>query len=248
MPLTRIGAAVAAARRRRAAPRTARPCIGVVDHADLELAVAHEGDRDAEMRNAAREIGGAVDRVDDPDVAAEIAALFLAEERILRKRREQPLADHALHLGVGFQDVILRALESARARLRRVARTPCRATAPASRATAQATSEAIVEFGHPIRHRAAPVCPVLRGFGRRIGENLRAQAVLAGRRDRRAVEHGRRRRHRARAGRRPRSARGRTAAPDRCDSRRALACSTVVARWLPAREQAELPCTSMRWS
>ncbi len=50
-------------------------------------------------------------------------------------------------------------------------------------------SEAIVEFGHRSRiepHRASGFgC-----FGRRIGEKLRAQAILAVRRERRAIEHG----------------------------------------------------------
>src|SRR5262249_12011666 len=53
---------------------------GLIDHAKLDTVVPHEGDRDAEMRYAAREIRGAVDRVHDPHVAAEAAARFLAKE------------------------------------------------------------------------------------------------------------------------------------------------------------------------
>src|SRR5436309_1594536 len=61
----------------------------LIDHADLDLAVAYECDRDAEMRNAARKIRCAVDRIDHPDVAAEIAAGFLSEKRILGERSQQ---------------------------------------------------------------------------------------------------------------------------------------------------------------
>src|SRR5712671_7756715 len=53
---------------------------GLIDHAKLNTAVPDERDGDAEMRYAAREIGGAVDRVDDPHVSAEAAARFLAKE------------------------------------------------------------------------------------------------------------------------------------------------------------------------
>ena len=54
----------------------------VVDDADLGPSVAHEGDRDAEQRDAAHEIGGAVDRVDHPHVGSELAAAFFAVEGV----------------------------------------------------------------------------------------------------------------------------------------------------------------------
>ena len=57
---------------------------------------------------------GAVDRIDHPDVAPELAAALLAEERVVRERREHALADHALDLRVGFEHVVLRPLEGAR--------------------------------------------------------------------------------------------------------------------------------------
>ena len=56
---------------------------GVADRADLGGAVADEGDRDAEVRHAAGEVGGAVDRVDHPGVAAGAAAGLLAEEGVV---------------------------------------------------------------------------------------------------------------------------------------------------------------------
>src|SRR6266487_2980630 len=89
----------------------------LIDHPNLSLQIADERDGDAEMRNAARKIGSAVDRIDDPNVAAEIATRFFSEKRILRECRDEPFADHALHLRIRIQDVILRSLEDAHAGL-----------------------------------------------------------------------------------------------------------------------------------
>src|SRR5262245_27491039 len=93
----------------------------IVDHADLRLAVAHEADRDAEVRNAARKIGCAVDRIDNPDLASENAAGFLAEERILRETLHETAPDELLHPAVGVGQVILWSLENQRFALRAVA-------------------------------------------------------------------------------------------------------------------------------
>src|SRR4029079_19723972 len=41
----------------------------VVDHRGDDGAVALEPDRDRELRNAVQEVGGAVERIDDPGVA-----------------------------------------------------------------------------------------------------------------------------------------------------------------------------------
>jgi hypothetical protein len=59
------------------------------------------------VRNAAREIGGAVDRIDDPSVAAEIAPGLLSEKRIFRERASEQLADYTLNFGIRFQNVVL---------------------------------------------------------------------------------------------------------------------------------------------
>ena len=88
---------------------------GVVDHADLDLAADHGGDRDAEMRRAAREIRGAVDRVDHPDRRAfmpDAAFALLADEAVLGKQAVQARRDQALHLAVDLGQVVLRSLET----------------------------------------------------------------------------------------------------------------------------------------
>jgi len=67
--------------------RTAAPArnvklirYGLIDHAKLSTAVPDERDGDTKMRYAAREIRGAVDRVDNPHVRAEAASRLLAKE------------------------------------------------------------------------------------------------------------------------------------------------------------------------
>ena len=64
----------------------------VVDQAGDDGALALERDRDGEMRNAVQEIGGAVERIDDPAVGlvgAFMRAAFLAEKAIARTRQCQ---------------------------------------------------------------------------------------------------------------------------------------------------------------
>ena len=63
------------------------------------------------MRDAAGEIRRAVDGIDDPDVALEGSAAFLAEEGILREQPAQPGPNQLLHLGIGGGEKILRPLE-----------------------------------------------------------------------------------------------------------------------------------------
>ena len=61
----------------------------IIDHAGDDGAVALERDRHREMRDAVQEIGGAVERIDDPAVAsvgALVRAAFLAEEAVIRPR------------------------------------------------------------------------------------------------------------------------------------------------------------------
>ena len=62
---------------------------GIVDHAGDDLALALQGDGDREVRDAVQEVGGAVERIDDPGVglvgALDLAALF-AEEAVAGPR------------------------------------------------------------------------------------------------------------------------------------------------------------------
>src|SRR6185503_11354657 len=56
---------------------------GIVDQPRDRRALAHQRDRDREVRNAVQEVGGAVERIDHPGVglvAALAAAAFLAEK------------------------------------------------------------------------------------------------------------------------------------------------------------------------
>ena len=50
------------------------------DATDLDLPVTNKRDRDTKMRDAASEIRGAIDRIDDPNLAAEITARFFPEK------------------------------------------------------------------------------------------------------------------------------------------------------------------------
>src|ERR1700728_1310499 len=67
----------------------------IVDERGDDGAVALERDRDREMRNAVQEIGGAVERIDDPAVAlvgAGGGAAFLAEKAVIPPRLGEFLA------------------------------------------------------------------------------------------------------------------------------------------------------------
>src|SRR5574342_1160991 len=60
---------------------------GIVDQAGHDGAIALERNRDCEMRNAVQEIGGPIERIDDPPmalVAAVAPAAFFAEETVAR--------------------------------------------------------------------------------------------------------------------------------------------------------------------
>src|SRR6476620_8040154 len=60
---------------------------GVVDHARDDRALTLQADRDRKLRDAVQEVGGAVERIDDPGVAlvgAFAAAAFLADEAVAR--------------------------------------------------------------------------------------------------------------------------------------------------------------------
>ena len=66
------------------------------------------------MRDAVQEIGGAVERIDDPAVAlvgAGARAAFLAEKAVIRPRLGELLAHDLLGAAVGRGDEIARTLE-----------------------------------------------------------------------------------------------------------------------------------------
>ena len=66
------------------------------DHADHRLPRRDEPDRHADHREAVQEVGGAVERVDEPPDLGPLAAALLAEEGDLRRGVRQRRADRAL--------------------------------------------------------------------------------------------------------------------------------------------------------
>ena len=66
------------------------------------------------MRDAAREIGGAVDGIDHPDrrlALGDAAAAFLADEAVVREKRVQPFGDQPLDLLIYLGEKVLRPLQ-----------------------------------------------------------------------------------------------------------------------------------------
>ena len=79
-----------------------------------DRAVALQRDRDRKMRNAVQEVGGAVERIDDPAmglVGAGMRAAFLAQEAVIRPRLGKLLAHDRFGLAVGGGDEIARPLQ-----------------------------------------------------------------------------------------------------------------------------------------
>ena len=79
----------------------------------LDLALVKAGDGNAEVRDAANKVSGAVDRVDYPLVfAVGIATLagFLAEKAVVRVGLLQVVDDFLLGFAVDFRDEIVLAL------------------------------------------------------------------------------------------------------------------------------------------
>ena len=86
----------------------------IVDQPRDDLAVALERDRDREMRDAVQEVGGAVERIDDPGVGlvgALVRAAFLAEEAVARPRLEQLGAQDLLGAMIGGGDEVRRTFQ-----------------------------------------------------------------------------------------------------------------------------------------
>ena len=81
----------------------------IVDQPRDHRAVALQPDRNRELRNAVQEIGGAVERIDDPGVAlvgALANAAFLADEAVARPRLGEVGVQHLLGALVGHGDEI----------------------------------------------------------------------------------------------------------------------------------------------
>ena len=68
------------------------------------------------MRRAAGEVGGAVDRIDDPDRPAlrprRLGVALLADEAVVGKDPVQALGDERLGLAVDLGQIVLRAFEA----------------------------------------------------------------------------------------------------------------------------------------
>ena len=107
--LTRIGSPL----QERAPPEARR--VDVAEHrclhdADDRLAVGHQCDRHADDREAVHEVGGAVERVDEPADLGALAAGLLAEERELGGGVVQHRLHRGLARGVGVADPVARPL------------------------------------------------------------------------------------------------------------------------------------------
>src|SRR5712692_3482163 len=86
----------------------------IVDQAGHDGALALERDRDREVRDPVQEVGGAVERIDDPAVrlvGAFVGAAFLAEKAVAGARVRELLAHDFLGAPVGGGDEIGGALE-----------------------------------------------------------------------------------------------------------------------------------------
>ena len=84
----------------------------LVDDARDDLFLALERNRNRKMRHAVQEVRGAVERIDDPAVAAVTLRLaaFLTEEAVVRPHARQLGAQGALGLDVGMAHEIARTL------------------------------------------------------------------------------------------------------------------------------------------
>ena len=80
----------------------------VVNHAELQAAAPLVRDRHAELRIAVREVGGAVERVNDPSMVAlmHAGAAFLGEDRVGGICAMNYFDDRRFRFAVGFGDEI----------------------------------------------------------------------------------------------------------------------------------------------
>ena len=80
----------------------------VEDYAELHAAATFVRDRNAELRIAVREVGGAVERIDNPSMVASMraGAAFLGEDRMGGKCAMDHLDDCGFGFVVGLGDQI----------------------------------------------------------------------------------------------------------------------------------------------
>ena len=81
----------------------------IVDQAGDNGALALQADRNRELRDAVQEVGGAVERIDDPGVALVVAfadAALFADEAVTRPRLGEVGVQHLLGAPVGHGDEI----------------------------------------------------------------------------------------------------------------------------------------------
>ena len=86
----------------------------IVGQRGNDRVVSFERDGDGEMRDAVQEVGGAVERIDDPAmrlVGAGAGAAFLAEEAVIGPRLGKLLVHDLFGAAIGGGDEIARALE-----------------------------------------------------------------------------------------------------------------------------------------
>ncbi len=84
------------------------------DGAGDRAAAHHQADGDAPAIAAAREVRGAVDRVEHPERAGAVGrtAHLLAQDRLAGEVAREAVADEAFRRAIGFRDEVLRALEA----------------------------------------------------------------------------------------------------------------------------------------
>src|SRR5215813_2368918 len=86
------------------------PEARIIDRARLDPASAHESDRHAVVRIAAKKVVRAVDGIDHPQRIALASAALFADARVTGKRCADGVLDEVLRRAVGDADVVLNAL------------------------------------------------------------------------------------------------------------------------------------------
>src|SRR6202035_4946953 len=87
---------------------------GIVDHAGNDGSFALKPDRDRKLRNAVQEVGGAVERIDDPGVGLVVArarAAFFTDKAVTGARLGEVLVQHLLGAAIGHGDEVGRPLQ-----------------------------------------------------------------------------------------------------------------------------------------
>src|SRR6202041_281433 len=87
---------------------------GIVDHAGNDGSFALKPDRDRKLRNAVQEVGGAVERIDDPGVGLVVArarAAFFTDKAVTGARLGEILVQHLLGAAIRQADEVGRSLQ-----------------------------------------------------------------------------------------------------------------------------------------